>query len=112
MSKKLSILATPLAIVALGLIPAISAAATPHWFKGGKRQAEGTKVPAMTWGGAVDLSFEGIVFSQCKTVGAGYIENPKGTGMEVGEKGPAGAGRILSFNSYECQGKSCEEGIA
>lgn len=112
MSRKLASLAALLAIAALALIPATSVAATPHWFKAGKRQAEGVKVPFMIWGGPVDLAMEEPVFTQCRTVAAGYIENPKGTGTEVGEKGPAGAGQILSFNSYECQQKSCEEGIA
>ena len=59
----------------------------------------------MTWGGAVDLAQESPAGSiECKSVGAGYIENPKGTGPETGEKGPAGAGETLSSNFYECKG--------
>ncbi len=115
MSKKLFSLAPLLAILAFAVVPAASQAATPHWFKAGKRQAEGTKVPVMTWGGAVDLAQESPAgFIQCKSVGAGYIENPKGTSPNTGEKGPAGSGATLSSNFYECNGgtpKACEEGV-
>jgi len=117
MSKKLFSLAPLLAIFAFAVMPAASQAAPsiPHWFKGATRQAEGVKVPVVTWGGAVDLSQESAAgFIQCKGVGAGYIENPKGVSPNTGEKGPQGAGASQLSAFYECNGgtpKACEEGV-
>jgi len=109
MSKKLFSLAPLLAIAAFAVMPAVAQAVPGHWFKNGKRQAEAVKVPVMTWGGAVNLKQESPAGEiNCKGVGAGYIENPKGTGTEVGEKGPAGAGATLSSNFYECKEPKCE----
>ena len=86
----------------------------PHWFKGGKRQAEGIKVPTVSWGGAVnaELAYFEAPSKQaqisCKTVSGGYIENPKGSGGSTGKMGPAGTGKTLVSANYECVDKTCE----
>jgi hypothetical protein len=85
-----------------------------HWFVGlggssqlppnSDRLAEGKRLPIITWGGATDLSQESEASSiHCKTVGAGYVENPTGGGD--------GRGQARLSEYYECHG-SCESQVA
>jgi len=113
MHRKLFSLAPLLAVVAFAVMPAASRAANPHWYKSGTRLAEGSKLPIVEFGGAVNLAQESPAGEiNCKGVGAGYVENPKGTAPNTGEKGPAGVGKTESSNFYECKEPKCEAEIA
>jgi len=113
MSKKLFSLAPLLAIVAFAVVPAASQAANPHWYKSGGRLAENSKLPVVTFGGATNLAQNSPAGEiNCKAVGAGYVENPKGTAPNTGAKGPAGTGKTESSNFYECKEPNCEAEIA
>ena len=86
----------------------------PHWVKGGVRLKEGTTASVISWGiGGVNLIQEGPAGEiNCKTVGAGTIENPDGSGLNVEAKGPPGVGRTLASIFYECKAPKCEAEIA
>ncbi len=86
--------------------------AIPHWYKAGQRQAEGAQVAVLTWGGPVTLSQEGGANAvECKTVGAGYVENPRGVTDRTGAIGPPGVGETLTSAYYECKAPTCESAI-
>jgi hypothetical protein len=69
-----------------------------HWYRSGVKLKEGTSVPIVMFGGAVNLELNGV---NCRFVGGGTIENPVGGG--------AGVGRTNSLEDYECKGAGCEE---
>jgi len=128
MSKKLLIRLAPLfAIAAFAVVPAAAQAAvgSPHWHKGvggasgtGTLQPEGKPIPTITWGGETNLSqTSNIGEVNCKTVGAGYIENPTAspaekTAKETGQSGPAGVGETQQSAYYECKGADCAGAVA
>ncbi len=122
MSKKLFSLAPLASIVAFALMPAAAhAAEPPHWYVGaggtaqvpseGSLLKEAKPEATITWGGTQNLSQEsGAGTINCKTVGAGEIENPKGSGANVKNLGPAGVGKTQIAEYYECAG-SCKAAI-
>ncbi len=89
------------------------AATAPHWFKGGTRVKEGTRLAVVSWGSAVNVTQNGPNGEiSCKTVSAGYVENPLGAISRTGEEGPAGAGATEASSYYECGAPQCEAEIA
>jgi hypothetical protein len=105
MSKKLFISFAPLlAIAAFAVMPvaAQAAAGEGHWFVGGSILKEGVKTPTVTWGGSTNLSqTSNIGEINCRGVGGGTIENPKG--------GTAGVGTTDLSNFFECKSLGCEK---
>jgi len=111
------------AIVAFAVVPAAAQAAvgSPHWHKNGGAtgviQPEGKPIPTITWGGETNLSqSSGIGEVNCKTVGAGYVENPTASpaekaAKETGLSGPAGVGETQSSAYYECKGAECANAV-
>ncbi len=76
-----------------------------HWFKSGTKLKQGTSVPIIYWGGAVNVSLSsGAGEINCKTVASGYIENPVGGG--------SGIGQTVAVSYYECKAPRCESEIA
>lgn len=110
MSKKLFSLVPLLAIVAFALAPAVSQAAEiPHWYKNGTRQAEGKPVFTVTFGETKNLAQNSPAGEiNCKGVGAGSVENPKGTAPNTGASGPAGVGITTLSDFTECVAPKCE----
>ncbi len=76
-----------------------------HWFKSGTKLKQGTVVPVIYWGTAVNVSLSsGAGVINCKTVSSGNIENPVGGG--------SGVGQTLAADYYECKQPKCESEIA
>jgi subtilase family protein len=89
------------------------ATTAPHWFKGGTRLKEGSRLAVVSWGVAVNVTQKGPAGElSCRTVSAGYVENPPGTTGRTGEEGPAGAGATEAEAYYECRAPQCEAEIA
>jgi len=105
MSKKLLIgLAPFVAIVAFVVMPAVSQAAVPHFYKNGTLASEGEKIPVVSWG---KLTLEpqpvGLAANTtCENLAGGYVENPTGGG--------AGVGATLRFATYNCTNTECPTG--
>lgn len=113
MSKKLFGLAPLIAIAAFAMpVTAQASETNPHWFSGTTRAKEGTSLPVIAWGAAANLKQESLLGEiNCKTVGAGTAENPKGTTGNTGISGPAGVGKAIGSIFYECKEKECEKAI-
>ncbi len=76
-----------------------------YWFKSGVKLKQGSTVPIVYWGNAVNVSLSGGAGEvNCKTVASGNIENPSGGGTGVGE--------TLAVDYYECKAPVCETEIA
>jgi len=106
MNKKVFSLAS-LVVFAAFAVMAAGAQAAPHWFKNGLEQPAAKPIPVMSWGGAVNLKQESPAGEiNCKSVGAGFIENtalaPAGEGV----------GKSQSSNFYECKAPKCEAEVA
>jgi hypothetical protein len=85
-------------------MPVAAQAATQHWYRSGTLIPEGETVPLVTFGGESNLSQNGGLGEfNCRTVGAGIVENPVGGG--------AGDGRSNSGGFYECKASQCEEKV-
>ena len=98
------------ALAALAAMPVAAQSAIPHWYKSGKRIAEGSKVPYLLYGGAVDVAQENQAggLMKCMIGASGYVENPRGSGLNIGMNGPAGVGETLSIKYYSCIEPQCE----
>ncbi len=105
MSKKLFIGFAPLlAVAAFAVMPvaAQAAAGEGHWLSGGSLLKEGVKTPVVTWGGTTNLSQTSAIGEiNCRGVGGGTAENPKG--------GTAGVGTTWESSFFECKSVGCEE---
>jgi hypothetical protein len=76
-----------------------------HWFKSGTKLKQGTSVPVIYWGTAVNVSLSsGAGVINCKTVSSGNIENPVGGG--------SGVGHTTAADYYECKQPKCESEVA
>jgi len=99
--KHLMGLAPLLAILAFAGTP-VTAQAAQHWYKNNVKLAEGKPIPVVTFGGAVNFSSRSEVGElNCRTVGAGTIENPVGGG--------AGVGKTYESTFFACKAPACEE---
>jgi len=108
MTRKIFGLAPLLAIVVFAMPTA--AQAKPHWFTNtGSRLAEKVQFATIAWGTGTNLKQESAAGEiNCKTVGAGFIENPLGTTGNKGASGPAGQGQAQAASFYECKAPECE----
>jgi len=95
MSKKLFISLAPLfAVAAFAVTSTAQAANGTHYYSGGKKIAEGAKVPVVAYGTLSLTSAAGTI--KCSNVAGGYVENPSGGG--------AGKGATEEFGVYNCSG--------
>jgi hypothetical protein len=91
-------------MLVLAVMPVATQAATQHWYKSGASLEPGVEVPIVIFGGEVNLEQQnGLGGPNCKTVGAGTVQNPVGGG--------AGVGRTNSLFRYECKAPKCEEEV-
>ena len=101
MSKKLTMSLAPLVVVAAFVVmPAVSQAATPHYYANGVIQAEGVKVPYISWGKLALTSSNGGSPVECQNAVGGYEENPTGGG--------SGKEETQGWAAYNCTDAECE----
>jgi hypothetical protein len=74
-------------------------ASSTHVYKNGTIGAEGEPVREIAWG---TLKFTNASFGEveCKTISAGYLENPTGGGSAIG--------KVQGHFPYECASESCK----
>jgi hypothetical protein len=100
-------LAPLLLIAALLLIPAASQSACftapncPHIYKNGVISEEGRKLRTITWG---DLTMTNATRGEvaCRSLSAGYLENPIPGAFTTGA-----IGQLQAFSAYECTAPTC-----
>jgi len=113
MSRRFLIGLAPLvAIVAFAVMPvaAQAAAGSPHYYKGEGATTiikENVPVPVDAFGTLTLKNVATGVSLSCHNVVGGFVENPKGSGTEIGHSGPAGIGETQSFNPYTCTSAAC-----
>jgi alpha-tubulin suppressor-like RCC1 family protein len=72
-----------------------------HWYRNGALATGGLRLPFVIFGGSTDLAdTSGLGEVHCKTVGAGYAENPAGKGT--------GVGKLQALAFYSCVAPQCE----